>query len=139
MGDALAIPEASQRVPNTLVREYPHGDIDGAQRRRSDREAESRIDARRDEQDGPSHSRHGDHDPPPAAEHQPYEKQRRNHTDTIVRRAGETARANTGRITCLPVADSKRLPCDACGAPMEPEHAHYRCPACGYIQPCCGW
>jgi rubrerythrin len=36
-------------------------------------------------------------------------------------------------------AESKRLPCDACGTPMEPEHAHYRCPACGYILPCCGW
>jgi hypothetical protein len=35
--------------------------------------------------------------------------------------------------------ESKRLPCDACGAPMEPEHAHYRCPSCGYILPCCGW
>jgi rubrerythrin len=40
---------------------------------------------------------------------------------------------------CLPVVESKRLPCDACGTPMEPEHAHYRCPSCGYILPCCGW
>ena len=40
---------------------------------------------------------------------------------------------------CLPSVESKRLPCDACGAPMEPEHAHYRCPSCGYILPCCGW
>jgi len=40
---------------------------------------------------------------------------------------------------CLPVVESKRLPCDACGTPMEPEHAHYRCPSCGYIFPCCGW
>jgi hypothetical protein len=40
---------------------------------------------------------------------------------------------------CVPVRGSKRLPCDACGAPMEPEHAHYRCPQCGYILPCCGW
>jgi rubrerythrin len=40
---------------------------------------------------------------------------------------------------CRPVTESKRLPCDACGHPMEPEHAHYRCPACGYILPCCGW
>lgn len=40
---------------------------------------------------------------------------------------------------CEPPSDSKRLPCDACGAPMEPEHAHYRCPMCGYILPCCGW
>ena len=35
--------------------------------------------------------------------------------------------------------DSKRLPCDLCGHPMEPEHAHYKCPACHYILPCCGW
>jgi rubrerythrin len=40
---------------------------------------------------------------------------------------------------CVPVSDSKRLPCDLCGTPMEPEHAHYRCPACHYILPCCGW
>lgn len=41
--------------------------------------------------------------------------------------------------TCAPPDDSKRIPCDACGHPMEPEHAHYRCPACHYILPCCGW
>lgn len=40
---------------------------------------------------------------------------------------------------CIPVSESKRLPCDLCGTPMEPEHAHYRCPACHYILPCCGW
>jgi rubrerythrin len=40
---------------------------------------------------------------------------------------------------CPKPVESKRLPCDACGAPMEPEHAHYRCPSCGYILPCCGW
>jgi hypothetical protein len=39
---------------------------------------------------------------------------------------------------CRP-SESKRLPCDLCGTPMEPEHAHYRCPACHYILPCCGW
>jgi len=39
----------------------------------------------------------------------------------------------------MPVTQSKRLPCDACGTPMEPEHAHDRCPACSYILPCCGW
>ncbi|MBI4258967.1 MAG: hypothetical protein HY658_00215 [Actinobacteria bacterium] len=39
---------------------------------------------------------------------------------------------------CRPV-ELKRIPCWSCGAPMEPEHAHYRCPACGYIEPCCGW
>jgi rubrerythrin len=41
--------------------------------------------------------------------------------------------------SCEPAAQSKRLPCDACGHPMEPEHSHYECPACGYILPCCGW
>jgi rubrerythrin len=47
------------------------------------------------------------------------------------------APAETDR--CLPPAESKRLPCDVCGSPMEPEHAHYRCPSCGYLLPCCGW
>jgi Zn finger protein HypA/HybF involved in hydrogenase expression len=47
--------------------------------------------------------------------------------------------AETTVSACPPATDSKRLPCDACGHPMEPEHAHYRCPACGYILPCCGW
>lgn len=40
---------------------------------------------------------------------------------------------------CLPIVESKRLPCDLCGQAMEPEHAHYKCPSCGYILPCCGW
>jgi len=40
---------------------------------------------------------------------------------------------------CTPAAGSKRLPCDLCGHPMEPEHAHYKCPSCQYILPCCGW
>lgn len=40
---------------------------------------------------------------------------------------------------CIPVSESKRLPCDQCGHPMEPEHSHYRCPSCHYILPCCGW
>jgi hypothetical protein len=47
--------------------------------------------------------------------------------------------AETEAPACPPVSDSKRISCDACGHPMEPEHAHYRCPACGYILPCCGW
>jgi rubrerythrin len=47
--------------------------------------------------------------------------------------------APAGPDRCQPIVESKRLPCDACGAPMEPEHAHYRCPSCGYILPCCGW
>ena len=47
--------------------------------------------------------------------------------------------ARTVGQTCERPLDSKRLPCDVCGVPMEPEHAHYRCPACGYILPCCGW
>lgn len=37
------------------------------------------------------------------------------------------------------VVTSRRPPCDVCGTPMEPEHAHHRCPACGYLLPCCGW
>jgi rubrerythrin len=44
-----------------------------------------------------------------------------------------------GAERCQPIVESKRLPCDLCGHPMEPEHAHYRCPSCGFILPCCGW
>ena len=40
---------------------------------------------------------------------------------------------------CIPISESKRLPCDLCGHPMDPEHAHYKCPSCHYILPCCGW
>jgi len=40
---------------------------------------------------------------------------------------------------CSPVTESRRPPCPVCQAPMEPEHAHHKCPACGYIEPCCGW
>jgi Zn finger protein HypA/HybF involved in hydrogenase expression len=40
---------------------------------------------------------------------------------------------------CIAISESKRIPCDLCGHPMEPEHAHYRCPNCRYILPCCGW
>lgn len=55
----------------------------------------------------------------------------------MVERVAEGADVPTA--ACAAAVESKRLPCDACGHPMEPEHAHYRCPACGYIQPCCGW
>lgn len=27
--------------------------------------------------------------------------------------------------------------CLACGAEMAPEHAHYRCPRCGWRDSCC--
>jgi predicted RNA-binding Zn-ribbon protein involved in translation (DUF1610 family) len=27
--------------------------------------------------------------------------------------------------------------CLACGAPMREEHAHYRCPECGWRDSCC--
>jgi transposase len=27
--------------------------------------------------------------------------------------------------------------CMACGDPMRPEHAHYRCPSCGWRDSCC--
>jgi rubrerythrin len=40
---------------------------------------------------------------------------------------------------CRPIVESKQPPCDLCGHPMEPEHAHMKCPSCGYILPCCGW
>lgn len=47
--------------------------------------------------------------------------------------------ASVSAEKCLPIVESKRLPCDLCGHPMEPEHAHYKCSSCGYILPCCGW
>ncbi|HET9671304.1 MAG TPA: hypothetical protein VFQ40_00475 [Actinomycetota bacterium] len=50
-----------------------------------------------------------------------------------------TVPAHAREGECLVPTESKRLPCDACGHPMEPEHAHYRCPSCGYVLPCCGW
>jgi Zn finger protein HypA/HybF involved in hydrogenase expression len=27
--------------------------------------------------------------------------------------------------------------CPSCATQMQPEHAHYRCPACGYRDSCC--
>ncbi|HEY1556663.1 MAG TPA: hypothetical protein VGF94_17630 [Kofleriaceae bacterium] len=27
--------------------------------------------------------------------------------------------------------------CPSCGGQMQPEHAHYRCPTCGYRDSCC--
>jgi rubrerythrin len=27
--------------------------------------------------------------------------------------------------------------CMVCGSPMSAEHAHYRCPACGWRDSCC--
>ena len=47
--------------------------------------------------------------------------------------------SDTTPLARLQVSDSKRLPCDLCGTPMEPEDAHYKCPVCHYILPCCGW
>jgi DNA-directed RNA polymerase subunit RPC12/RpoP len=29
------------------------------------------------------------------------------------------------------------IQCPTCGAKMQPEHAHYRCVACGYRDSCC--
>ncbi|HEY7280068.1 MAG TPA: 50S ribosomal protein L4 [Actinomycetota bacterium] len=45
----------------------------------------------------------------------------------------------SGGPECTPIVESRRPPCPVCQAPMEPEHAHHRCPSCGYIEPCCGW
>jgi len=56
--------------------------------------------------------------------------------DVVVDAMPQTA---TDGPACIAPIESKRLPCDLCGTPMEPEHAHYRCPACHYILPCCGW
>jgi rubrerythrin len=56
--------------------------------------------------------------------------------DAVVEGMPQTA---TEAPVCVPASESKRLPCDLCGTPMEPEHAHDKCPACHYILPCCGW
>jgi len=61
---------------------------------------------------------------------------------TAARSTSAPPRSEFGKApaeACIVVTSSKRLPCDVCGHPMEPEHAHYRCPACHYILPCCGW
>jgi tRNA(Ile2) C34 agmatinyltransferase TiaS len=47
--------------------------------------------------------------------------------------------AERERAACRPIVESRRPPCPVCQAPMEPEHAHHKCPSCGYIEPCCGW
>lgn len=59
--------------------------------------------------------------------------------ETAAARCHDAAMAAVETRECITPSESKRLPCDACGTPMEPEHAHYRCPSCGYILPCCGW
>jgi len=40
--------------------------------------------------------------------------------------AGGAAPASDLSVTCL-----------VCGSDMRPEHAHYRCPACGWRDSCC--
>jgi len=50
-----------------------------------------------------------------------------------------TTSAAHGLQACSPLRESRRPPCPVCQAPMEPEHAHHKCPDCGYIEPCCGW
>ena len=42
------------------------------------------------------------------------------------------------------VAEAPRRPscdlstiCPSCNTQMQPEHAHYKCPACGYRDSCC--
>lgn len=43
----------------------------------------------------------------------------------------------------IPVRFERSAECDlstvclACGTPMREEHAHYRCPACGWRDSCC--
>jgi hypothetical protein len=36
----------------------------------------------------------------------------------------------------VPTADLSTT-CLQCGTPMREEHAHYRCPACGWRDSCC--
>jgi hypothetical protein len=61
--------------------------------------------------------------------------------------AEEAAGARTGAPVDPPVeavlAEPGPVECDlsttcpSCGTEMHPEHAHYRCPACGYRDSCC--
>jgi tRNA(Ile2) C34 agmatinyltransferase TiaS len=46
----------------------------------------------------------------------------------------ERREANTERA-CVP--HDLDTVCPQCQTQMRPEHAHYRCPACGYRDSCC--
>jgi Zn finger protein HypA/HybF involved in hydrogenase expression len=59
--------------------------------------------------------------------------------ETTAETLTETLADTPANATVCIAVDSKRVPCDVCGHSMEPEHAHYRCPNCHYILPCCGW
>jgi hypothetical protein len=46
------------------------------------------------------------------------------------------ATAGTAAIPACDFADLSTT-CLVCGTPMHQEHAHYRCPACGWRDACC--
>lgn len=51
---------------------------------------------------------------------------------------GEGTGAGSGAAHCPPGrATAVDILCPVCGIEMHPEHAHYRCPQCGYRDSCC--
>jgi hypothetical protein len=66
-----------------------------------------------------------DEDPPPAPE-----RRQPASLDQVPARSG-AARCPPGRAPAVDIL------CPACGIEMHPEHAHYRCPQCGYRDSCC--
>jgi len=42
-----------------------------------------------------------------------------------------------GRPACAQPEPDLSTTCLVCGTDMRPEHAHYRCPACGWRDSCC--
>ena len=50
----------------------------------------------------------------------------------IARQAAPVEAASEPARTC-----DLSTTCPSCASQMQPEHAHYRCPACGYRDSCC--
>lgn len=51
---------------------------------------------------------------------------------------GSVQDARPGAAHCRPArAPAVDILCPVCGIEMQPEHAHYRCPQCGYRDSCC--
>ena len=49
-----------------------------------------------------------------------------------VAREAQPAEGEAAKPTC-----DLSTTCPSCGGQMQPEHAHYKCPACGYRDSCC--
>ncbi len=52
--------------------------------------------------------------------------------------AGRPGTGVRARGTLAPMSKADlSITCPTCATLMEPEHAHYRCPRCGYRDSCC--